>query len=71
MQHGNRLALMTKAVAAACALAAMLLCGACAPVPSDGLPQTHVDGNGAVNVGHARCGACHLDAQRDELDRQS
>ena len=71
MQQGKRVATMAKAFVAACALAALLVTLSCTSTLSDDLPASHMSDNNSVNVGHARCGACHLNAQRDELHRSS
>ena len=61
----TRVRILTIAMLAAAFALATLLFG-CSVNEGKDLPASHVDSLNAVNVGHERCGACHINGQRCE-----
>lgn len=68
MEHEGSSAALAKGLVFSFAVAAMLLLSSCAAASSGELPASHLTGDGSIDIGHARCGACHMDAQRDEIE---
>ena len=71
MNHAIRKSLLTAGATVLIAAILALPLSACSNGDSGNLPTSHLEEDGTVNFSHSRCGACHLNGERNEalIDR--